>query len=148
MILWMLPLRSPKEMHLLSQIALPAILENLPELTGTVSRCAKGLGLSDNKVTEIEIVLEEVLINIIKYAYRDQLGDVKISCKIDDESRFVIEIEDTGPPFDVLSVSRPNLSDKLSERKVGGLGIHLIRNLMNDVQYYRKFDKNILQLIP
>lgn len=137
-----------RKMHLLSQITLPAILENLPELIKSVSRCGKEQGLSDNKVIEIEIALEEVLVNIINYAYQDQVGDVKVSCKVDDESRFVIEIEDTGPPFDILSVNQPDLSDKISERKVGGLGIHLIKNLMNDVQYFRKADKNVLQLIP
>ena len=135
-------------MHLLSQISLPAILENLPKLIGSVSRCAKDQRLAEDKVIEIEIALEEVLVNIIKYAYRDTVGDVKLICMIDDEGRFVIEIEDAGPPFDVLHANPPDLTDKISERKVGGLGIHLIKNLISDVQYFRKADKNILQLIP
>jgi len=110
--------------------------------------CAKERGVTDNKVTEIEIALEEVLVNIVNYAYQDRIGNVKVSCKIDDENRFIIEVEDTGPPFDVLSVEQPDLSEKISERRIGGLGIHMIKNLMKDVKYVRKSDKNILQLIP
>jgi anti-sigma regulatory factor (Ser/Thr protein kinase) len=135
-------------MLLLSQIALPAILDNLQKLIDSVSHCLRGQGFESEKIIEIEITLEEALLNIINYAYRDRIGDVKVSCRVDDESRFIIEIEDTGPPFDVLSVNQPDLSDNISERKVGGLGIHLIRNLMSDVQYVRKDDKNILLLIP
>ncbi len=135
-------------MLLLSQIALPAILDNLPKLMDSVSHCLRGQGFESEKVIEIEIALEEALVNIINYAYRDRSGDVKVSCSVDDESRFIIEIEDTGQPFDVLSANQPDLSDNISERKVGGLGIHLIRNLMREVQYLRKDDKNILQLIP
>lgn len=135
-------------MLLLSQIALPAILDNLPKLMDSVSHCLRGQGFESEKVIEIEIALEEALVNIINYAYRDRSGDVKVSCSVDDESRFIIEIEDTGQPFDVLSANQPDLSDNISERKVGGLGIHLIRNLMSEVQYLRKDDKNILQLIP
>ena len=55
----------------------------------------EGTGTFDDKVVEIEIALEEVLVNIINYAYLDEIGDVKISCKVDDERRFVIELEDT-----------------------------------------------------
>jgi serine/threonine-protein kinase RsbW len=135
-------------MLLLSQIALPAILDNLPKLMDSVSHCLRGHGFESEKVIEVEIALEEALVNIINYAYRDRSGDVKVSCSVDDESRFIIEIEDTGQPFDVLSANQPDLSDNISERKVGGLGIHLIRNLMSEVQYLRKDDKNILQLIP
>jgi anti-sigma regulatory factor (Ser/Thr protein kinase) len=135
-------------MHLLSQIAMPAILENLPKLIDSVSKCAKEKGIDDKKIVEVEIALEEVLVNIINYAYRDKIGEVKVSCKIDDEDRFLIEIEDAGPPFDVLAVNPPELSDDISERRVGGLGIHLIKNLMSDIRYFRKVDKNILQLIP
>jgi len=135
-------------MLLLSQKSLPAILDNLPKLMDSVSHCLRGQGFESEKVIEIEIALEEALVNIINYAYRDRSGDVKVSCSVDDESRFIIEIEDTGQPFDVLSANQPDLSDNISERKVGGLGIHLIRNLMSEVQYLRKDDKNILQLIP
>lgn len=135
-------------MHLLSQISLPANLENLPQLMESVSRCAKDQRLAEDKVIQIEIALEEALVNIIKYAYLDRAGDVKVICMLDDDRHLVIEIEDAGPPFDLFSVAPPDFTGGLSERKIGGLGIHLIRNMMRDVRYIRKDDKNILRLIP
>jgi anti-sigma regulatory factor (Ser/Thr protein kinase) len=132
----------------LSQIKLPANLENLPQLIESVSSCAKKQGLNPNKVTEIEIALEEALVNITNYAYHNRIGDISVTCMLDDNKRFVIEIEDTGAHFDVLSANRPNLTPKISDRKVGGLGIFLIKELMADILYRRKGNKNILTLIP
>lgn len=132
----------------LSQIKLPANLENLPQLIESVSSCAKKQGLNSDKVIEIEIALEEVLVNIINYAYHNRIGDIIVTCILDDNKRFVIEIEDTGVHFDVLAANRPDLTPKISERKVGGLGIFLIRKLMADTLYRRKGNKNILTLIP
>jgi anti-sigma regulatory factor (Ser/Thr protein kinase) len=132
----------------LSQIKLPANLENLPKLIESVSKCAKKQGITPGKVTEIEIALEEALVNIINYAYQNNIGDIKVTCFLDDDNRFTIAIEDTGAHFDVLSVDQPNLSSKISERKIGGLGIFFIRKLMDGVLYQRKGNKNILTLIP
>ncbi len=132
----------------LSQIKLPANLENLPKLIESVSRCVKKQGFNPGKVTEIEIALEEALVNIISHAYQNNIGDIKITCFLDDNKRFTIAIEDTGAHFDVLSVDQPNLTSKISERKIGGLGIFFIRKLMDGVLYQRKGNKNILTLTP
>lgn len=139
---------SYKTMSHLSQIKLPANLENLPLLIESVSMCAKKQGFNPAKVTEIEIALEEALVNIINYAYQNNIGDIKVTCFLDDDSRFTIVIEDTGAHFDVLSIDQPNLTSKISERKVGGLGIFFIKKLMDKVFYQRKENKNILTLIP
>lgn len=66
---------------------------------------------------------------------------------LDDESRFVIEIEDTGIPFDVHGLDAPDLTDDIDERKVGGLGVFIIKELVEDVQYRREDNKNILKLV-
>ncbi len=132
----------------LSQLKLPANLENLPQLIESVSRCAKQQGFNPGKVTEIELALEEALVNIVNYAYQNNIGDIKVTCFFDDDNRFTIAIEDTGVHFDVLSVGQPNITSKISERKVGGLGIFFIRKLMDGVLYQRKGNKNILTLIP
>ncbi|NOQ19296.1 MAG: ATP-binding protein [Desulfobacterales bacterium] len=132
----------------LSQIKLPANLENLQQLIESVSTCAKKQEFNPGKVTEIEIALEEALVNIINYAYQNSIGDIKVTSYLDDDNRFTIAIEDTGAHFDVLSMDQPNLTSKISERKIGGLGIFFIRKLMNEVLYQRKDNKNILTLIP
>jgi anti-sigma regulatory factor (Ser/Thr protein kinase) len=134
-------------MRLLSQLKLPADINNLREFVEFVSSCAEGQGISPGRITEIGVATEEVLVNICNYAYQDQIGDVKVSCILDDESRFIIEIEDAGIPFDVLSIGEPDLIDDIDERQVGGLGVFIIKELVEDVQYRREDNKNILKLV-
>lgn len=112
-----------------------------------VSTSAEKQGFDPERVTEIGVATEEALVNICKYAYKDKVGEVKVTCMVDDDNRFVIEIEDAGIPFDVFSVADPELTEDISERKVGGLGVFIIRELMDDIQYRREDNKNILKLI-
>ena len=134
-------------MHLLSILKLPAKLNNLPSFIELVSRCAEEHGLSSGRITEIGVATEEAIVNICRYAYEDETGDVQVACMLDEDNRFIIEIVDTGVPFSVLSLDRPDLSGDISERKIGGLGVFVIRELMDDVQYRRENGKNILRLI-
>jgi len=135
-------------MRLLSELTLPAKLSNLRELVELVSKCAADLGLNSEKITDIGVATEEVLVNICNYAYQGEAGEVKVSCMVDDESRFIIEIEDRGIPFDINMLDDPNLTIDLNEREVGGLGVYIIKELMDEVQYRREDDRNILKLIP
>ena len=71
----------------------------------------------------------------------------QVACTVDAQQRFIIDIVDQGIPFDPLSLAAPALTDDLANRQVGGLGVFLIRRLMDDVSYRRADDQNILQLI-
>ena len=134
-------------MRLLSKLELPAELSNLRKFVELVSKCGEDLGLNPEKITDIGVATEEALVNICNYAYQDKAGEVKVTCLLDDENRFVIEIEDRGIPFDLKVLDDPDLSHDISEREVGGLGVFIIKELMEDVQYRREDDKNILRLI-
>jgi anti-sigma regulatory factor (Ser/Thr protein kinase) len=135
-------------MRLLSELKLPADISNLRDFVEFVSRCAEEQGVSPGRITEIGVATEEVLVNICSYAYQDQVGEVKITCLLDDESRFIIEFEDTGIPFDVDGLDAPDLTDDIAERQVGGLGVFIIKELMDEVKYRREDNKNILRLVP
>ena len=78
---------------------------------------------------------------------RDNEGDIEVICGLDNDNRFVIEITDSGIPFDIHSFDEPDLNADISERKVGGLGIYLIKKMMDDIQYRFEDNKNILKLI-
>ena len=78
---------------------------------------------------------------------RVMIGDVEVICKLDPQDRLIIEILDSGVPFDMLSLGEVDTTADISERKVGGLGIFLIRKLMDDVQYQHEGPKNVLSLI-
>jgi len=134
-------------MELLLQIKLPAILENLTRFIESVSDCARLKGFDAKRLTQIDLALEEALVNIINYSYPDKEGDAEIVCSMDSDNRFVIEIRDWGVPFDIRSLDEPDLISDVSGRKVGGLGVFMIRKLMDDVEYRFEDHANILTLI-
>jgi serine/threonine-protein kinase RsbW len=126
---------------------LPARLKNMALLVQFISDNARKLGFSGKRVKEIELAAEEALVNIISYAYPDHQGDIKVTCVQHPPESFIIEIEDTGIAFNMLSLKDPDISAGISEREIGGLGVFLIRKLMDDVHYHRKKGINILSLI-
>jgi serine/threonine-protein kinase RsbW len=131
----------------MSSIQLPAKIENMEILVHFISDVARKFGFSGKRVKEIELATEEALVNIINYAYPDHSGDIKVTCTQDKSKAFVIKIEDNGIAFDILSLKDPDISAGIFEREVGGLGVFLIRKLMDKVQYQRKNKKNILELV-
>jgi serine/threonine-protein kinase RsbW len=134
-------------MRIISHIKLPAKLENLERLIEFVSESANEQGIDRKRIVEIEISTEEALVNIFNYAYQNMDGEVAVVCKSDDNDKFIIEIEDSGVPFNLLSLKEPDTNLDISERKIGGLGIFLIRKLMDDIQYRREEDRNVLTLV-
>lgn len=130
----------------MSSIQLPAKIENMELLVKYISDSAVKLGFSGKRLKEIELATEEALVNIINYAYPDVVGDIMVTCSQDNANALVIKIEDTGIAFDILLIKDPDISAGISDRQVGGLGVFLIRKLMDKVQYRRKDNRNILEL--
>jgi serine/threonine-protein kinase RsbW len=129
-------------MPIVSKIALPAALENLHTLIASVRDAAKSLAVDPGRIPDIELAL----VNIINHAYKEQKpGQIEVSCITDGKGLLTIEIIDWGTPFDVLAAPRPDLTPDLSEREPGGLGIHFMKQLMNNVAYRREGDRNILE---
>ncbi len=132
-------------MRILLNIKLPAKLENLGRWMEAVSECARELGFDQKKIGKIELALEEALVNICKYSYPEEPGDAEVNCK-QDNRRFIIEIIDSGIPFDMTSLPAPDLSSGIEKRKIGGLGIFLIKRMVDEVKYRRERNCNILKL--
>jgi serine/threonine-protein kinase RsbW len=132
-------------MRILLNIKLPARLENLGRWTEAVSECAREQGFDRKKIGRIELALEEALVNICNYAYPEEPGDVEVNCQ-EDDSRFIIEIIDSGNPFDMTSLPAPDLPSSIEERKIGGLGILLIKKMVDEARYRREGNFNILKL--
>ena len=85
-------------MKLLSEIKLPARLENLGSLLESIMFAARGEGFSGTRLNHIEITAEEAIVNICNYAYPEGSGDVEVRCK-EDNDFFIIEIVDSGSPL-------------------------------------------------
>lgn len=129
------------------RITLPARLEYLNKFIDAVSACAVDKGLSDRKrLAEIQLAVEETLVNVFNYAYVDREGEVEIICNTE-RNDLIIEIVDSGIPFNPLAYGEPDVTADVAERKIGGLGVFLIRKVMDEVRYRRVADKNILDLI-
>jgi len=127
-------------------IRIPATLESLHPLIEFVTSCAQRRGMSQARIREIELVMEELLVNIFNYAYPDQPGDVEIACRPDDAGNLMVEIADEGVPFNILTQKDPDRELGIEARNIGGLGIYLVKRLIRDIRYRREGNRNILTL--
>jgi len=126
----------------------PARLDSLEKLMHFVSGFAGDHGFSQKRISELQLATEEALLNIFQYAYPgEHKGEVEVTCEMKSDSELNIRIFDAGIPFDILSLSEPDLSCPISGRKVGGLGCYLIRKMTDEVQYSRQGDTNVMTLM-
>lgn len=97
---------------------------------------------------KIELVVEEVILNIISYAFgAGQAGIIKTGCALVAPGLFQVRIIDQGQAFDPLDQPDPDTDLSLDDRNVGGMGIHLVREMADQVQYQRKGGQNILDIM-
>jgi serine/threonine-protein kinase RsbW len=124
----------------------PAQLSHLPDAMAFLSACAAAQGMSPDRVGEIELVVEEVLVNIINYAYPGGGGDVTVTCDADTAGQVVMTFIDSGAAFDPLALPPPDISADIESRTVGGLGVFFVRELSESVTYARRGDTNQLTI--
>jgi anti-sigma regulatory factor (Ser/Thr protein kinase) len=110
-----------------------ARLESLSLIADFISRSMSQLGIKAG-VFEVQTAVDEACTNIMKYAYSEAGGVITITCEMQGTD-LVVTIRDMGKPFDPASVPQPDLEADLDRRKIGGLGIYLMRKLMDDVSY-------------
>jgi serine/threonine-protein kinase RsbW len=132
-------------MKALLNVRSPATLENLERLIESVSDCAREQGFDQKRILGIQLATEEALVNISNYSYPEKAGEVEINCKLE-KDRFVIEITDSGVPFDMTSLPDPDITADIDDRKVGGLGVFLMKKVMERITYRREENRNILRL--
>ena len=93
---------------------------------------------------KIDVVIEEIFVNIASYAYKeDEKGFVDISIK-NENNKIIISFEDMGVPFNPLLKENPDVTLSAENREPGGLGIYMMKKMMDNVEYIYKDNKNIL----
>ena len=103
--------------------------------------------ISESIRQKIQVVFDEMLNNVISYGYPEKnKEEIKIDGIIEEE-KIVIKIIDNGIPFDPWNLSSPDTSSGVEDRVIGGLGIHLVRNLMDEVSYRHENNHNIVSVI-
>jgi len=122
------------------------IAHNKPPL-GWRERC-KSAGLEEKEMRKVEIALEEVLVNIVSYAYPEHKGDVHLICELRPGEQLMFIVKDRGVPFNpLLHKSCSNPLTKLEDREEGGLGILFTQGLVDKIDYQREDLFNVLFLI-
>ena len=106
------------------------------------------LNIDDATYRSINLALEEAVVNVINYAYpKGKRGHVEISSRVEG-NRLLLTIKDSGAPFDPTQAAEADTTTDLRRRAIGGLGIYLVRNLMDDMKYERTDDGyNMLTLV-
>lgn len=124
-----------------------AKFEYLDEIRDFVGDIARAGGFGDKDVYNIQLAADEAASNIIEHAYEGvSNGLLEISCGVKNGSITIIMV-DHGESFDPSAIPLPDLKADLSERKIGGLGIFLMRKLMDEVHYETKSTGNVLTMI-
>ncbi|MCF8361495.1 MAG: ATP-binding protein [Prolixibacteraceae bacterium] len=122
-------------------------IQQLPLLAEELEKMGEEWELDMPLVTNLNLVLEEAISNIVFYAYDDEREhEINIAAEKND-NKVVITITDDGKPFDPTKKETPDVSLSAEDRQIGGLGIFLIGKIMDTVQYKRENEKNILTLI-
>jgi anti-sigma regulatory factor (Ser/Thr protein kinase) len=101
----------------------------------------------ERKLHEVQLALEEHLTNIVRYGYGDgREHPIQLRVKLA-AGELRLEVEDDARPFNPLAHPAPDLSRPLAERPVGGLGIHMIRKSVDELEYRREDGKNFLVMV-
>ena len=125
-----------------------ANFQSLDSIRTFVGQSAQQAALSDRDVYAVQLAADEASTNIIQHAYGGEgNADIEIECEIA-PGELTITFRDQGKSFDPASVPEPNVKASLENRKIGGLGMYLIRNLVDEVHYgTSEIEGNTLQLV-
>ncbi|SLM32857.1 Predicted anti-sigma F protein (E-sigma F) [Desulfamplus magnetovallimortis] len=121
-----------------------ATLDSLISMQEHVSSLAVEAGATAKQSLSISLIVEEIAVNIINYAY-DTEESQTITIEFDKDSDHIyISFIDTGYAFDPLSAEEPDTTKDLNDRQIGGLGLFLVKQMADDIKYNRCDNKNIL----
>jgi len=131
----------------LGTVSVVATVENLRRVTTFLQECCHKSRLSEREQHDLLLAVEEAYVNVTTYAYPTAGGMVRMRCTATPAGGVLVEIEDDGQPFNPLEHTEPELDKDVHSRKIGGLGIFLIRKLVDTVEYERQGTTNKLLLL-
>jgi anti-sigma regulatory factor (Ser/Thr protein kinase) len=127
-------------------IVLQNNLDELERLNQLVEEFGEAQGLHVEEQYAIYLCLEEIVTNIINYAWPEGgQHEIQVALQVN-EQQISVQISDDGMPFDPTQMAEPDTNKPAAERQIGGLGIHLVRQTMQQMEYQRDGDKNVLTL--
>lgn len=126
----------------------PAALDQLESVQMFVLEQLKGHAYSERTRAQLDVAVEEIFVNIARYAYPpDQPGWVLIRCQVEEEPpRIIVQFVDRGVPFNPLAKKDADITLSAEERQIGGLGILMVKRSMDQVEYTYEDGQNVLTL--
>jgi anti-sigma regulatory factor (Ser/Thr protein kinase) len=121
-------------------------LSELDRLCQNLETFGQKFGLSKKLIFEINLALDELFTNIISYGFQDDKEHVVRITLTPENDLLCLCIEDDGKPFNPIEFESPDVSCSVEKCKIGGLGIHIMKKLMDEICYERCDDKNVLNL--
>ena len=130
----------------MNHLGIPADLSELDRVRRFLKDSLADMDLSEENGFKIELALVEMVVNIIRYAYPGGGGELAIEIR-KDRHRIIIEIRDSGIPFDPCQAPKPDINEVVAAGRKGGLGIYLTREIMDECAYRRDGGQNVLTLV-
>ncbi|WP_244545709.1 ATP-binding protein [Fodinibius roseus] len=128
------------------KMTVEASTEHLSEVRDFVAEHAAAFGFNQQEVADIRLAVDEAYTNIIKHAYQNN-ADETVEIELGyNNTKFWVTLLDTGNTFDVTKYSKPNICQRIKEKKRGGVGVYLIRKLMDDVEYQTEDATNTIRM--
>ena len=130
-----------------SELEVEAIIENLDPVQEFVTRRLEGVDCTNKTRIHLALAIEEVFVNIASYAYAPETGPARVRVEVEEEPlRATITFIDHGVPYDPLAKEDPDITATAESRQVGGLGVFMTKQLMDDVRYEYRDGCNILTI--
>ena len=131
----------------MKELTLTATVENIEVVTDFVNEQLEALDCPMKAQMQIDIAIDELFGNIAHYAYNPEVGEATVRVEvIEDPLSVVITFIDKGVPYDPLAKADPDTSLSAEDRKIGGLGIYMVKKSMDDITYEYKDGQNILAI--
>jgi len=127
------------------ELKVPANVEYLDSVLEFICKTIITVGSDGKFNNNIYIAVEEIFVNISNYAYPSEEGNVTVSVNIK-ENNIIIEFTDSGTPYNPLERTDPDTTLSADERSIGGLGIFMVKKLMDNMSYKYENNSNILTI--
>lgn len=127
--------RKAREAEKSTSLRMEAVLKNVPRALDCVAEWARKAGFGEQGLYEIQLAVDEACANVVDHAYEGMdTGEIEVSCLLDGQT-LTIRVRDWGKGFDLSTIAEPDLTAPLEERCLGGLGLFLVRQMMDDVEF-------------
>jgi serine/threonine-protein kinase RsbW len=129
-----------------NEIEFAGKIDNLPLIGDFISDTLTRFNIDTATIYKVQLAVDEACTNIIRYAYSGGAGPLKIALELSGEN-ILVTIRDKGKPFDPTPIPPPDINSGVEQRKIGGLGIYLIKKMMDSVSYsFDPQEGNILMM--